>query len=528
MSRNNWHTLFCIQEISLPKMQPNLIQIHYLSAPLYAYLHNTMRHLLTTITAIILGTATIYAQEIDYHIDFNAGYSNGNYTPFWHISNRQGVGSMESQSGYMRAAIAGEKRINDSWRVNYGADFIMAHNHTSTVYVQQAFTDIGWRMFILSLGQKERWSNFKNQRLTTGGLTESGNARPIPQIRFEVPQYWDIFGTNGWFTVRGHIAYGWFTDESWQKDFTATGNERTTGVRYHSKAGYFKVGNEKKFPLTYEFGLEMVAQFGGTVYNRGNNSGECHHNPVKLKDYIKIFFMDSGDGDYHGMDQANVAGNHLGSWHTALTWHGKDYNIKGYYEHTFEDHSQMFWEYGLWNEQLVGIELEFKEFNWIKNIAVEYFNLKNHSGPIYHDSTDKIPDQISCGDNNYNHEWYTGWFNYGMIIGSPLCTSPIYNNDSKLVCYNNRVEAFHFAIEGEPCKGLGYRLLLTKSNNWGTYSDPFTDIKENLSGYIELRYKPAKLEGWSVAASFAFDDGNLYGNNNGGMLTIRKEGILKF
>ena len=88
-------------------MQPNLIQIHYLSALLYAYLHNTMRHLLTTITAIILGTATIYAQEIDYHIDFNAGYSNGNYTPFWHISNRQGVGSMESQSGYMRAAIAG-------------------------------------------------------------------------------------------------------------------------------------------------------------------------------------------------------------------------------------------------------------------------------------------------------------------------------------------------------------------------------------------------------------------------------------
>ena len=114
------------------------------------------------------------------------------------------------------------------------------------------------------------------------------------------------------------------------------------------------------------------------------------------------------------------------------------------------------------------------------------------------------------------------------MIATPLCTSPVYNTNGIQYCYNNRVEAFHFAIEGEPCKGLGYRLLLTKSNNWGTYNDPFTDIKENLSGYIELRYKPAKLEGWSAAASFAFDDGNLYGNNNGGMLTIRKEGIIKF
>lgn len=468
------------------------------------------------------------AQELDYRIEFNGAASEGGYTPFWHISNRQGVGSTHLKSGYARAALTGGRNVGKEWQVNYGADFIVAHNHTSEVYVQQAFADVSWRRFTLSMGQKERWSNFKNHRLTTGGLIESGNARPIPQVRFEIPQYWDLFGTKGWFTVRGHIAYGWFTDEDWQKSFTAPEDKRTTGVRYHSKAGYFKIGNEKKFPFTYEFGLEMVAQFGGTVYNRGYNPGENYHNPARLKDYVMIFFMKSGDSNYNGMDQVNVAGNHLGSWHTAMTWHGKSYNIKGYYEHTFEDHSQMFWEYGLWNEQLVGVELEFKNPGWIKSIALEYFNLKNHSGPIYHDTTNTIPDQISCGDNNYNHEWYTGWFNYGMTMGSPLCTSPVYNKDGRIVCYNNRLEAFHLGIEGAPTKEIGYRILLTKSNNWGTYKHPFTDIKEDISGFVELTYSPKKLKGWSAAASFAFDNGDLYGNNSGAMLTVRKQGIIKF
>ena len=113
-----------------------------------------------------------------------------------------------------------------------------------------------------------------------------------------------------------------------------------------------------------------------------------------------------------------------------------------------------------------------------------------------------------------------------MVIGSPLCSSPIYNDDKRLVCYNNRVEAFHFGVEGELCGELDYRLLLTKSNNWGTYNNPFTDIKNNLSGMVELGYTPKNLKGWSVTASFAFDNGNLYGNNSGGMLTISKKGII--
>lgn len=481
-----------------------------------------------TFLLISVTSAVLYAQEFKYSVEAAGAVADGEYAPFWHISNRQGVISKDTESGYLRAALGGTHRFaNNAWLLTYGADIIAGHNHTSTLFIQQAFADISWKRLTLSLGQKERWSNFKNHRLTTGGLTESGNARPIPQIRIEIPEYWDIFNTNGWFGLRAHIAYGWFTDEDWQKDFVAPEKARTVGTRYHSKAGYVKIGNEEKFPLTAEGGLEMTAQFGGTVYNMRDKVGENRHNPVGLKDYFKIFIPSSGDSDYSAMDQANIAGNHIGSWHAALTWHNRSFNIKAYYEHLFDDHSQMFWEYGLWTEQLVGVELSLKNFKWINNITLEYFNLKNQSGPIYHDSTSKIPDQISCKDDNYNHLWYGGWFNYGLVIGTPLVTSPIYNTNGSLITYNNRVEAFHIGLEGKPSEYFGYRLLLTKSNNWGTYDNPFTDIKNNSSGLAEFTFSHKKLEGWSATISMAFDNGDLYGDNFGGVLSIKKNGIFK-
>jgi hypothetical protein len=55
---------------------------------------------------------------------------------------------------------------------------------------------------------------------------------------------------------------------------------------------------------------------------------------------------------------------------------------------------------------------------------------------------------------------------------------------------------------------------------------PFKDIKINRSLLLELTFHPQVMKGWSVTASFALDNGNLYGNNWGGMLTIKGENIF--
>lgn len=481
----------------------------------------------TTTLLLMLAFNTLQAQTLKERYEFTGTFGSGDFAPFWHLSNRQGLPSYENNSVYTRLGLAGEHSFSScDIGTDWGFDFVVGDNLTSTVFIQQAYIDFSWKRLNISFGQKERWQGVVNHRLSTGSLTESGNARPIPQIRIELPDYWDIPGLGGWLGIKGHMAYGWFADEEWQKDFAADSTARAVGVRYHSKAGYLRIGNEEKFPLTAEFGLQMVTQFGGTCYNSRSIYGDNHHNPVRPKDYWTAFFPSSGDAAYDGSDQANVVGNMLGSWQAAITWNAEDWKLRGYYDHVFDDHSQMFMEYGLWTEQLVGIELELKKFKWIKGLALEYFNLKNQSGPVYHDTTAEIPDQISCIDNNYNHGRYPGWFNYGMMIGTPLCSSPIYNTDHKQVCYNNRVEAFHIGIEGCPLGWLDYRLLYTRSNNWGTYPHPFKEIKVNRSGLVELTFKPKILRNWSITTSFAFDCGDLYGDNYGGMITLTRKNIF--
>lgn len=468
-------------------------------------------------------SASSMAQTISTQYEAGGAYGSGGYAPFWHMANRQGLCSHKNNMFYTRLGAEGKNIFsNREMTLEWGTDIVAGHNLTSSVYIQQAYIDFQWKRFRVSLGQKERWGELPNHRLSTGSLVESGNARPVPQMRLELPEYWNIPGTKGWFAIRGHLAYGIFTDGKWQEEFfNKEASPYAVNTLYHSKAGFMRLGNEERFPLTAEIGLHMVTQFGGICHNTDRRPGETFENPIRLKDFFYALIPLSGDASYNVSDRANVAGNMLGSWQGAITWNDNNWKLRTYYEHTFEDHSQLFWEYGLWTEQLVGLELELKNFNWVKNIAVEYFNLKDQSGPIYHDKNSLFPDQISSRDNNYNHEKYPGWFNYGLMISTPLCTSPIYNTNGIQYCYNNRVEAFHFGIEGEPLEWLGYRTLYTHSNNWGAYRAPFKDIKKNNSFLLELTFHPQIMKGWSVAASFAFDNGNLYGNNYCGLLTIK-------
>lgn len=88
-------------------------------------------------------------------------------------------------------------------------------------------------------------------------------------MRIALPEYWTIPWTKRWLHLKGHIAYGMMTDDSWQHDFTNKRQKYADHVLYHSKAGYLKIGNEDSFfPISLELGLEMACEFGGKPYRR--------------------------------------------------------------------------------------------------------------------------------------------------------------------------------------------------------------------------------------------------------------------
>ncbi len=503
------------------------------------------------------GTATAQIKRLGSDIHYGASLqgvaSSGDTAPFWFSSNRYGLGSIQTKNALLRADIARDVMADSlrHWRLGYGTSLVGAVGHDSHFILQQLYADVQYKAIRLSVGQKERPMELKNQRLSSGALTSGINARPIPQVRLELPDFWNIPGTKGWLALKAHVAYGAFTDNGWQSENRGKRGQYARNVLYHSKAGFLKIGNTEKFPLTLTGGLEIFSQFGGEVWNAqvrdDDKSGYDGKHVVighNFRQFWDAFFLtgsDAGDGDYK-----NVSGNQLGSWHLSLDYETKKWSARIYAEHFFEDHSGMFFldydGYGSgeeWNQKkdrsyilydlkdiLLGAEVRLNTFPWLNNIVYEYINTQYQSGSIYHDHSKLLSDHIGGVDNYYNHGTYTGWHHAGRGIGSPLLLSPAYTTGQRIYFMHNRVTTHHIGFKGQPMQELGYRLLWTHEKSLGTYSSPLPDPKRGNFLLTELTYAPRQLKGLSLTASYGMNYGSLLGKSHGAMLTLSYNGIL--
>lgn len=492
------------------------------------------------LVALVLSCLMVHAQmdaRLTYNVEMSANMSTGDYAPLWFTANRNGLSSQKPSSGYLRAGLELNQPLRRGWRIGAGVDVAGMYNSPTSFSVQQGYVDISWRMLNLSIGSKERMPLGKNPYLSSGAMVEGNNMRPIPQIRAEIADYYTVPGTKGWFAFKGHLAYGWFTDGSWQKDFA--GKQQMPylkNVLYHSKQLMLKVGNKEKFPLEAEVGLLMAAQFGGELhsYNKSTGNWNVSTMPHGLKNYVKVFMAQTGGADTAGGDQVNVEGNHVGSWNAALNYYLGDWKFRMYYEHFFDDHSQMFFEYGRWKDGHLGIEITLPKNRFVSTLLWEGLATKHQSGPILYDGDERFGDasnlafagtQISAMDNYYNNYYYQSWQHYGLGIGNPLLPGPLYNKNGSLHFRSNRVRAHHWAFAGEPSEEWKYRVLMSYALHWGTYENPLDKIENQFSSLYEVTYMPKKLKGWNFAVSAAVDHGSYLGNSVGGMITIRKEGI---
>ncbi|MGI6233018.1 MAG: capsule assembly Wzi family protein [Prevotella sp.] len=494
------------------------------------------------ITAVGI-TLTTQAQNLDYRVEAQATVAN-NKSPLWLNANKYGLSSIDKSNGYLRAAAERSLSEDSTRRWGWGAalDMAVAYGFTSTFVLQQGYVEGRWLHGTLTIGSKEYPMELKNNHLSSGSQTLGINARPVPQIRLALPEYTKIWP---WLYIKGHVAYGWFTDGNWQEDFTRDRQEHVEGVRYHSKAGYLRFGRPDK-PFTVEAGLEMAAQYGGKKYNADGTLKSTRS--AGLKEMWDVFWGaggDPGEGEF-----ANASGNQLGSWVLRINWDKPSYRVSAYADHYFNDHSQMFFldydGYGSgdeWNDKkdnryyryalkdnLWGLELNLKHFTWVRNVVGEYLYTKYQSGPIYHDHGTLVSYHLGGNDDYMNHNFYGAWQHWGQVMGNPLYTSPIYNSDGKIRVESNRFWAWHFGMDGilsdrmKTVNVITYRMLLTWQKSWGTYKDPYVPTRKNTSMLVELGY--AIKGGWSVQAAASFDHGEIYGNNKGVQLTIIKKGRL--
>lgn len=459
--------------------------------------------------------------SLNYAVETRATFSGGENTPFWLVSNQFGLGSPEFNNGYVRAKINKELDTEKkfSWGIN--ADLVGQWNLPAPFRVQQLFADIKYRALWVSIGSREYLPLYNNIRLSSGDLLFSGNSLPIPQLRIGTYGFAPFWGTKGWLSVKAYLSYGMFTDSRWQKDWVIPGGNRVSDALFCGKGLWFRIGNLNKFPLTVDLGVELGTQFGGTAYNYG----KVIKMPTKLIDWLKAIIPLAGSSDTPEEEQTNVQGNMTGEYSVSISYSpAPGWNIRPYWEHFFEDHSQMFLEYGLWKDGLWGLEITFPNNPFFSKIVYEFIATKDQTGPVNHDYTPEVPEQVSGGDNYYNHHLYGSWQTWGMTIGTPLAISPLYNRIHNLFVYNSRFLAHHIGFEGSPYKNIDWRLLMTFSQNWGTYRFPLKEIYNNWSGLVEVKYSPSFCKGFHLTGALAWDKGKLLGNNFGGLISLGFDG----
>ena len=488
-------------------------------------------------------------ENLQYNVEAQASFSEGK-TPLWMNANRYGLSSLDEMNGYLRAGVERPLRTDSlrRWGVGYGVDVAVPYHFTSSVVVQQAYAEARWLHGALTVGSKQQPMELKNNRLSTGSQTLGINARPVPQVRLSLPDYWTLPGTNYWVHLKGHIAYGKMTDQNWQHDFTARQQNYADGMLYHSKAGYLKIGKEDCFyPLSVELGLEMASTFGGTAHVRQlDGTMQTYEGEKGLKSMWHAFVpggADSGENVYQ-----NAEGDQLGSWMARVNWDSDTWRLSFYADKFFEDHSSMlqldYDGYGEGNEWqakkkrryllydfkdwMLGTELQFKYGTWLRHIVFEYLYTKYQSGPIYHDHTPGLKDHVAGMDNFYNHYIYPGWQHWGQVMGNPLYRSPLYNDDGSIEVLDNRFTALHLGLDGG-YNDFSYRLLATWQQGVGTYHHPFTRSHHNLSVLLEGIWQPTKgaLRGWTLSAAYGMDLGAILGNNYGLQITVARHGLFK-
>lgn len=488
------------------------------------------------------GTKAQIKHDLVYRFETVGVTGSGDYAPFWHISNRQGLSSVRKDNGYLHIAALGSMALPSGFDMGYGMDFGVGAGMESNLIVHQLYADLDYKWIGLSIGMKERWSELKNHTLSSGGLTWSGNSQPIPQARLGTLGFVRLPILGDWFSVKAHVGYGRFTDDKWRKNRAEKAVRKdlyTDGLLFHSKDLFFKFGDVERFPLEATIGLEMYAIFGGTMHNRELYADEIlvrYDLPSGPDAYLTALLPFNAVGS-----QGKENGNSLGSWHLSFDYTGREWGVRAYYEHFFEDHSSMlgieyksdsdgnrdYVFYGFrrnWFDGLFGVEINLPERLPVRNVVLEVLNTRGQCGPVYKAPNYPVTEGVDGRDAMYNHELYDSYSMSGYAIGSPILISPIYNDNGSQRFRSNRVVMYHIGIDGGLGSHWDYRVLLSNTTHWGTYEDPFDAIQKVTSCLLEGSYRLSDSYGWKIGLSLGLDlnDGDMTGNNTGIMVSLSK------
>lgn len=492
--------------------------------------------------AMLTGLSLSAETPLNYEAELLLNGGSGKFAPYYIASNRHGI---ITQPYDALLDLSSGKSLDLSRRFSYGfgAEFLTGYSSKTdylrydiennawidnrqgppAIFLQQLYGEVKYRGVFLMVGLKEYESALLNFSLSSGDLIESGNSRPIPQVRAGFVDFQKIPFTNGWVEIQGELSYGKMTDNNWVKNhFNYYNFHYNVGALYTYKRCYFRTKSSMPFSVTV--GMQTAGFFGGTsyFYNQGKLVLTTKSSK-SLKSFLKMFLPTQGEGNSY------YDGSTLGSWDIMLRYRFRSGHIlKAYLQKPWEDGSGIGWMNGF--DGVWGLEYLSPDPHSIVSGAIfEFLDFTNQSGPIHWSPTDSpgttLTDHATGGDQYYNNYQYNSYMNYGMSIGTPFLPAPLYNLNGYPGYVNNRVRGFHIGLTGH-IGNFDYRLLGGYRKGWGDSRKPVLRAKDDTSLMAEVGYDVHQFQGFSVKAQLAYDGGELFGNNFGACISLRYSGLI--
>ncbi len=389
----------------------------------------------------------------------------GGTLPFWAVSNQGGL--MPETNGGL-ALVQAYKPFDTSKTFQWQAGASLAASYDVSGFrpmVDELYAGARWEVLRADIGMMRNEREFLGADRSLGSLSvneghiiESNNARTMPGVKL-VLEPWAIPFTGGHLLLNGTWA-----------DYKTIDDRYMSGALVHRLKGYVTFDTRRHFYI--RLGLDHYALWGGTSPTGSTMA-------LSWGNYWRVATGRHASSEGSRSDQINVIGDHGGAEELRMGWRADDYELVFQYEKPYSDKSGMRFNNLPDGAYTLHFSLKDKD-RWVSDALLEFHYTMWQSGCKHEKETDAdgnvIPwhpgFNIFGGDNYFtNGEYKSGWTHFGRAICGPLFFTKEFSNGVTAI-YNNRYIAWHFGLSGKLFRTAPYRLMLTYSNNYGTYRSP--------------------------------------------------------
>lgn len=224
------------------------------------------------ISLFLLCTLNISAQKLNHSVGLYSVFSE--HTPFWMQSNQ--FGEFDTEGSSLTGSLNSEFTQSFSERFSFSSELrlISRLSEHSTFYAPFINASIRYGRFHLTAGRFYNSRNQQLENLSTGSLTMSRNAVPIPRVLLTT-EYISVPFTLDILQFKGSFGHGVMEDSRFVKR-----------PFLHESSLYGKLGKEKLYLF---LGLQRYAFWGGE--SKDPNVGKL---PSSFSDLLRIVFSQEG------------------------------------------------------------------------------------------------------------------------------------------------------------------------------------------------------------------------------------------